>query len=488
MGCLMMRSSLMAAVFISVCAAAPVSESFVVMVTSPVSVQRGHVTTLPCWLNPSQSAEGVEVRWYRGDGFQSPVMLYRAKKFENASQEASYAGRVSFGSKDTASGGLTAGDVSLKLVDVTLKDAGDYTCYVSSDQAHDSASVRLDVTETGTPLLLSAVSGEDNLVNVSCESGGWYPAPTLRWSDQKQVLTPKSLKYSKESSGLQSVHSWVLVSSSSVVSCSVGLSGEEAKEASMRLDNAPQPSKQESGSSAAGWVAFALLLIVMLAGLGVLYFKKKREKKTEGDEVDAGETQKLLSKDLSTFKKHYVNVTLVETENPHLKIKDLKLRDAKVDQSGASGRQKVTCLTAIRGKPEMSSGQHYWEVSLGNITAGIKQSWWLGVTSATAIPQESDFSPTASNGYWFLSSSSDSADSFQFSTEPQVSLPVYSRPQTVGVYLNYNSGELSFYNVEQESLIGSLTAKFRGEVFPFFNPGEGDRAPMEILHHSTKQD
>lgn len=254
-----------------------VSESFVVMVKPVVSVQRSHATTLPCWLNPSQSAEGVEVRWYRSNGFHSPVMLYRAKKFENASQEASYAGRVSFGSKDTASGGLMAGDVSLKLVDVTLKDAGEYICYVSSDRNHDSATVRLDVTreyhesgennekqsslftliydvlcvppptpilEPGTPLLLSAVWKEENLVNVSCESGGWHPAPSLHWSDQKQNLTHKSLKHSEESTGLLSVHSWLLVSSPSVVSCSVGVPGEETKEASILLDNTPQPSKR----------------------------------------------------------------------------------------------------------------------------------------------------------------------------------------------------------------------------------------------------
>lgn len=180
-----------------------------------------------------------------------------------------------------------------------------------------------------------------------------------------------------------------------------------------------------------------------------------------------------------------VNVTLVETGNQYLKVKGLKLRDAPVQ---SPDEHKVTCRTAIRGKLEKSSGQHYWEVSLGNGTVGFKQSWWLGVTSTTAIPQDVDFSPTASNGYWFLSSSPDSADSLQFSTEPKVSLPVYSRPQTVGVYLDKDSGELSFYNVEQRSLIGSLTATFTGEVFPFFNPGIGDTAPMEILHHSTEQD
>lgn len=249
-----------------------VSDSLEVLST-PVSVHLTHTTTLPCWLNPPQSAEGLEVRWYRSNRFDSPILLYQERKFEDASQKASYAGRVSFGLKDAASGGLTAGDVSLKLENATIEDAGDYTCYISSDQGYDSASVSLIVTgesresgenthkktvilplhqmffillllEMGTPPLLSAVWTEDNMVNMSCESAGWYPEPSLRWSDHKQVLTPKGLKHSKDSSGLLSVHSWLLVSSSTEVSCSVGVSAEETKEARVRLENPPKHAEQ----------------------------------------------------------------------------------------------------------------------------------------------------------------------------------------------------------------------------------------------------
>ena len=248
-----------------------VSDSLEVLST-PISVHLGHTTTIPCWLNPPQSAEGLEVRWYRLDRFKPLILLYRERKFEDASQEASYAGRVSFGLKDATSGGLTAGDVSLKLENATIEDAGEYTCYISSDEGYDRAGVILIVTgesresgekthkkcyltshqmcfsvlllEIGTAPLLSAVWKEDNMVNMSCESAGWYPEPSLRWSDHKQVLTPKGLKYSKASSGLLSVHSWLLVSSSTEVSCSVGVSAEETKEARVRLENPPQHAEQ----------------------------------------------------------------------------------------------------------------------------------------------------------------------------------------------------------------------------------------------------
>uniref|UniRef100_UPI0037E7202E erythroid membrane-associated protein-like n=1 Tax=Semicossyphus pulcher TaxID=241346 RepID=UPI0037E7202E len=146
----------------------------------------------------------------------------------------------------------------------------------------------------------------------------------------------------------------------------------------------------------------------------------------------------------------------------------------------------VTCLTAVKGNPGFSSGQHYWEVSLGNDKAGLKQSWWVGVTSADVISK--DTSPTTSNGFWFLSSSPHRAEIFKFKTKPNVLIPVVSRPKTLGVYLNYDSGELSFYNVEDKSLIGSLTAHFSGQVFPFFNPGKGDKAPMQIIGKATQDE
>ncbi|KAG8006140.1 Butyrophilin subfamily 2 member A2 [Nibea albiflora] len=379
-------------------------------------------------------------------------MLYRGKKVDTAFQSASYVGRVSFGQKDAESTGLMAGDVSLMLTNATLQDAGEYICYVSSDQGYDTGSVKLTVTETGTSPLMSPVWKEDNMVNVSCESEGWYPKPSVRWSDQQKVVTPKSVKYGTDSSGLVSVHSWLLVSKSSEVSCSVSLSGEETKEARMRLENHPQPGKQASSSS--GWVAFAVLLTAMLAAglVGFLYYKKKGR----------------------------LNVTLDQTENPYLRIRDLKMRDT-TNVNFPDG-QNVTCLTAIKGTPGFSSGQHYWEVSMGKPETGLKQSWWLGVTSASEIPQGSDLTPAPSDGYLFLSSSPDRANHFQFNTEPNVLLPVCSRPQTVGVYLNFEQGELSFYDVQNKSHIGSLKARFTGEVFPLFNPGKYDRAPMEILH------
>ncbi|KAM9424401.1 butyrophilin subfamily 2 member A2-like isoform 2-T2 [Pholidichthys leucotaenia] len=453
-----------------------VSNSLSVSVESPPAVNQGHTVNLPCWYGPAVKEEDLEVRWYRGDQFETPIIHYKHKKLQQESLDSSYIGRVSFGLKDESSGGVQI-FVGLTLENVTIKDEGDYTCYVTSLQSYESASLQLTVTETGSQPVLSPVWTEDNTVNVSCESEGWYPQPVLSWSDQKQVKTFKSLTYSNTSSGLVSVHSWILVPSSSELSCSVGLSDKEKKEARLRLGNPPQLAERKSDSSLGGWVAFGLLLIatVVLAALGLWWYRKKGKSAHDHPEEVVPHT-------ISAAREHYVNVELENPNHPYLKIRGTILRDNNPEDQPFPDGEEVTCLTAIRGTPGFSSGKHYWEVSLARQSTAIKQSWWLGVTSRIESLQELKITPNTSNGFWFLSSSPKRPDHLKFSAESKALLFVRSRPETVGVFLDYDKGELSFYNVEESSLIVSFIVTFTGQVFPFFNPGKGDEAPMEILH------
>lgn len=169
-------------------------------------------------------------------------------------------------------------------------------------------------------------------------------------------------------------------------------------------------------------------------------------------------------------------MTLAETENPYVTIKDQKVRD-KADS--LPDGDLVNCVTAVKGTPGFTSGKHYWEVFMGKgEQIPVKNSWWVGVTTQTSFPLNKDVLQSESSRFWFLASSPTSPDYLQLNG---VFLKVDSKPKLLGVFLNYEGGELSFFDVEKEKLICTLKASFGCEVFPFFNPGKNDKAPMEIM-------
>uniref|UniRef100_A0A3P9PSK1 E3 ubiquitin-protein ligase TRIM39-like n=2 Tax=Poecilia reticulata TaxID=8081 RepID=A0A3P9PSK1_POERE len=242
--------------------------------------------------------------------------------------------------------------------------------------------------------------------------------------------------------------------------------------------------------------AVCLTLGILLAPVSVaflvmcfLYFRMKANKSKSGDDT-TGENEPLLPTEtwqptaLSEASKHYENVQLMDTGNKLIQIDGSILRE---DIRELPDGDRVTCLTAVRGSPGFSSGRYYWEVCLENATADLlKKSWWIGVTDKHKIPHDESLSPTTKNGFWFLSSCPNQEDTLQFSTEPETFIYVQSKPKTVGVYLDFDNRKLSFYNVEEKCLIGSLAAKFTGELFPLFNPGKGDLGKMEILQRSVQ--
>lgn len=444
-----------------------------------ISARLGKEATLPCWLSPTTNVDGFEVLWYRI--FETPVLLYRDGKIKESLQ-AEYVGRTSFKHRNWTSEGLKEGDLTLKLANVTLNDEGEYVCYVSRSDGFDLGKVHLNVTVMGTPPLLSVgpLASDSVSFNVSCESHGWKPQPRLQWSDGRQTLAPENLGYSSDGQDLVEVHSW-LISSSPWVSCSLGLSAEEMWEGRVKLENSPVKEMVHSE----GWkTAFiiAILLVLLIIGISVLLYFKKRASFSEAELVT---TQADVMKHsvpcdvLKNMKQHAVDVTLDRTESQCLKV----TVDGKSvrDNVSTTEEQWATQCTFILGKTSFSSGFAYWEVELGRKKVGLKESWGVGLASETVKQQQGNVPLTPSNGFWFLSSEKLKVDTeFRFF--------VHVTPEILGVYLDYDKGEVSFYNIKEQSHIATLATKFTGEVFPFFLPGRGDTAPLRIKDINIKPD
>ncbi|KAJ8382151.1 hypothetical protein SKAU_G00029290 [Synaphobranchus kaupii] len=75
---------------------------------------------------------------------------------------------------------------------------------------------------------------------------------------------------------------------------------------------------------------------------------------------------------------------------------------------------------------------------------------------------------TPSHGYWFLSLRDKS--NFNIQREPSSSVNRNQTPQKIGVFLDYERGQVSFYNVDTKEHIHTFTDTFSKTMYPFFSP------------------
>ncbi|XP_036416691.1 butyrophilin subfamily 3 member A2-like [Colossoma macropomum] len=223
-----------------------------------ISAKIGSSVVLECGLSTALDSKSYEVRWHRPNKKDNPILLYKDQKIQENPGDPQYRGRVSL------IGELQKGNISLKLENLTLADRGEYVCYVQSTEWYERASVILNITVVGSPLLLSFADVGKQL-NITCASSGWSPKPTLTWRDKGGRKLRNSVDhYKTDSEGLVSVSSWLLLSPSESewISCSVGLSNQEMREGRV-LPLKPATATSEPGVSS-GWRAFTILLVISL--------------------------------------------------------------------------------------------------------------------------------------------------------------------------------------------------------------------------------
>lgn len=113
------------------------SEFSIVVPVARVSAPLGSSVVLPCGLFPSFNAKYFDIRWYRNGDYENVVLLYQDQNISPGDQW--YRTRVSL------IGELDRGNISLKLDNITVVDAGDYTCFVKSISWYEKGSMKLVV-------------------------------------------------------------------------------------------------------------------------------------------------------------------------------------------------------------------------------------------------------------------------------------------------------------------------------------------------------
>uniref|UniRef100_A0A8C6EW34 Butyrophilin-like protein 2 n=1 Tax=Marmota marmota marmota TaxID=9994 RepID=A0A8C6EW34_MARMA len=165
-----------------------------------VTVPKGHLVArvggqaaLSCQLSPPQSAEHMEVHWFRGDNSQL-VYLYRGGHEVNGEAAPEYVNRTEFVKE-----AMGEGKVTLKIHNVSISDDGPYRCLFKDTDFSDMASMNLIVAGK---CIHVQVPTSDGLV-VECNSGGWFPQPQMEWRDSRGEVVPHSSKsYSQDGARL----------------------------------------------------------------------------------------------------------------------------------------------------------------------------------------------------------------------------------------------------------------------------------------------
>ncbi|XP_067303803.1 butyrophilin-like protein 8 [Pseudorasbora parva] len=455
------------------------SESFSVVVPGDQIVAHvGSTVTLPCWISPPENAEALEIRWYRHDQFSNPVLFYQDGKIQDL-QEESFRNRSSLTLRSDLSGGLKDGDISLRLEKLRIQDEGSIHCYVSGDSIYGSQGMVLKVTAVGSAPVLFPQPLDDGRMNISCRSSGWYPEPNITWmSDEQKVLHPGGTSGSRGADEMFSVHSWTAVSRSDaqLVSCSMALKTGEFREGRLNIQAII------SSDSSDPWKApfFIILLLCALLGLVGLILYKYRHKLTgtvclvfRREENVEGDTN------IEELRKHAVQITIDrDRSHPCLTVcKDSKTVTDSPEYNHT--RKGFPYELYASGAQTFTSGRHYWEVSLVQEKTPPKDFWMIGVAKHTNFHLKDRSAFTPSNGFWFLCS--DGPKGFHTNTDPPVKLSLTPRPERLGVLLDYDDGQLSFYNVKERKHLLTMSSRFTGSVAPLFNPGVGDQSQIKII-------
>lgn len=164
-----------------------------------------------------------------------------------------------------------------------------------------------------------------------------------------------------------------------------------------------------------------------------------------------------------------------QTAHPHLILsRDLKEVRFNTDLDVRAylyvTSKTFTVNMAVLAARGFSSNRFYFEVFVGK-----KTEWVLGVAAAS-VPRNKEVPQRPGCGLWGLYFRVN-----KFNTFCCPSVPVHQgKVERVGVFVDYDRGQVSFYDVKGATLIYSFTdCVFTEELFPIFNPCD-DEFPSNL--------
>ncbi|XP_037621684.1 E3 ubiquitin-protein ligase TRIM21-like [Sebastes umbrosus] len=198
------------------------------------------------------------------------------------------------------------------------------------------------------------------------------------------------------------------------------------------------------------------------------------------EETLSKEMKKLVKAELKRVQQYAVDVTLdPDTAHPDLILSDdgKQVNDSDVEKNLPDNPERFSDCVFVLGKQSFSSGRFYFEVQVKG-----KTKCSLGV-ARESINRKGIIHMSPEDGYWTIWLTN--GNKYKALDVHTVSLSLKSRPQKVGVFVDYEEGLVSFYDVDAAALIYSFTGCcFTEKLLPYFcpdlNDGGKNSAPLII--------
>lgn len=162
-----------------------------------------------------------------------------------------------------------------------------------------------------------------------------------------------------------------------------------------------------------------------------------------------------------------------DTAHPELFLSEDRrsVRRGPTRQSVPDNPERFDCRPCVLGQESFSSGKHFWEVEVENVMV-----WAVGVCQ-DSVDRKGEALLVPQNGFWTLEMF---GSQYRVLNCPEKILPLRERLRRVAIFLDYESGDISFYNMRDRShLYTCPRSPFSGPLRPFFRLGSDD-SPLFI--------
>ncbi|XP_062054982.1 tripartite motif-containing protein 75-like [Lepus europaeus] len=180
------------------------------------------------------------------------------------------------------------------------------------------------------------------------------------------------------------------------------------------------------------------------------------------------------------IKKFKVDVILdPETAHTNLIVSEDKksVRYTKRKQKVPDLPKRFVINPVVLGFPYFHSGRYFWEVEVGD-----KPEWAVGIC-AVSLSTKGRRAPSVPQGCWRVQLKDGGYDAQGAIPNPRV---LGEKPKGIGIYLDYELGEISFYVMPEKSLMCTFTDNFTVPLRPYFYVGP-DSKPLRICTRTDSE-